>query len=99
MLPPPTEATVEALTRVPNAQYLITTAYGDVRDGRGRRTGQRRRFRSTGHIAHVPVSVLRGAVCLCEPGRSPPPHHKLPLSFSGLSGIEEQQKKRKMKKN
>ena len=34
MLPPPTEATVEALTRVPNAQYLITTAYGDVRDGR-----------------------------------------------------------------
>jgi len=34
MLPPPTEATVEALTRIPNAQYLITTAYGDVRDGR-----------------------------------------------------------------
>lgn len=34
MLPPPTEATIEALTRVPNAQYLLTTAYGDVRDGR-----------------------------------------------------------------
>jgi flavin reductase (NADH)/cob(II)yrinic acid a,c-diamide reductase len=34
MLPPPTEATIQALTRIPNAQYLITTAYGDVRDGR-----------------------------------------------------------------
>ncbi len=34
MLPPPTEETIAALGRIPAAQYLITTAYGEVRDGR-----------------------------------------------------------------
>jgi flavin reductase (DIM6/NTAB) family NADH-FMN oxidoreductase RutF len=34
MHPEPTEATLAALGCVPSAQYLLTTAYGDVRDGR-----------------------------------------------------------------
>jgi flavin reductase (DIM6/NTAB) family NADH-FMN oxidoreductase RutF len=34
MIPPPTEETLAALSRIPAAQYLITTAYGEVRDGR-----------------------------------------------------------------
>jgi flavin reductase (DIM6/NTAB) family NADH-FMN oxidoreductase RutF len=34
MLPPPTAATLEALDRIPNGQYLLTTAFGDILDGR-----------------------------------------------------------------
>jgi flavin reductase (DIM6/NTAB) family NADH-FMN oxidoreductase RutF len=34
MIPPPTEETIAALGRIPAAQFLITTAYGEVRDGR-----------------------------------------------------------------
>jgi flavin reductase (DIM6/NTAB) family NADH-FMN oxidoreductase RutF len=34
MLPPPTDETIAALTRIPASQYLITTAYGETRDGR-----------------------------------------------------------------
>lgn len=34
MLPPPTEETLAALRCIPASQYLITTAYGEIRDGR-----------------------------------------------------------------
>jgi flavin reductase (DIM6/NTAB) family NADH-FMN oxidoreductase RutF len=34
MFPPPTEETLTALGAIPASQYLITTAYGEVRDGR-----------------------------------------------------------------
>ncbi|MFM7262105.1 MAG: flavin reductase family protein [bacterium] len=34
MLPPPTAATLDALGRIPNGEFLITTAFGDILDGR-----------------------------------------------------------------
>jgi len=34
MLPPPTAATLEALGRIPNGEFLLTTAFGDILDGR-----------------------------------------------------------------
>ncbi len=34
MIAPPTDAMLEALAHVPAATFLITTAFGDVRDGR-----------------------------------------------------------------
>ena len=34
MLHPPTEEIISTLSRLPTASYLLTTAYGDIRDGR-----------------------------------------------------------------
>lgn len=34
MIPPPTEETLAALNKVPTGTYLLTTAFGEIRDGR-----------------------------------------------------------------
>jgi flavin reductase (DIM6/NTAB) family NADH-FMN oxidoreductase RutF len=34
MLPPPTDETIAALAKVPTGTYLLTTAFGEIRDGR-----------------------------------------------------------------
>jgi flavin reductase (DIM6/NTAB) family NADH-FMN oxidoreductase RutF len=34
MIPPPTATTLEALNRIPNGEFLLTTAFGDILDGR-----------------------------------------------------------------
>jgi len=34
MIPPPTEETLSALTRIPSGEYLLTSGHGEVRDGR-----------------------------------------------------------------
>jgi flavin reductase (DIM6/NTAB) family NADH-FMN oxidoreductase RutF len=34
MLPPPSEETLQAMTRIPSCQCLLTSGFGEVRDGR-----------------------------------------------------------------